>query len=75
MSHRQQAMRIAINTGVLASSVRKALGSADWYSVSVFQSAGLTATLAGHCRHLAGNLRAGIMVASTFQRGLWQCVD
>jgi hypothetical protein len=35
----------------------------------------LTATLAGHCRHLAGNLRAGIMVASTFQRGLWQCVD
>jgi hypothetical protein len=41
----------------------------------VFQSAGLTAILAGHCRHLAGNLRVGIMVASTFQRGLWQCVD
>ena len=32
---------------------------ADWYSVSVFQSAGLTVTLAGHRQHLAGNLRAG----------------
>jgi hypothetical protein len=41
----------------------------------VFQSAGLTATLAGHCQHLAGNLRAGVSVASTFQRGRWQRVD
>jgi hypothetical protein len=50
-------------------------GLADWYSVSVFQSAGLTETLTGHRQHLAGNLRAKVTMASTFQRGRWQCVD
>ena len=33
---------------------------AGWYSVSVFQSAGLTGAWAGHRQHLAGNLHAGV---------------
>jgi hypothetical protein len=41
----------------------------------VFQSVGLTAILTCHRRHLAGNLRARLTAASTFQRGRWQCVD
>jgi hypothetical protein len=57
VSHRQQARRIAINTGVLAL-IRPRAVLADLYSVSVFQSAGLTASLARHRRHLAGNLHA-----------------
>jgi hypothetical protein len=67
-------MRIANNTGVLAL-IRPQAGLADWYSVSVLQSAGLTETSAGHRQHLAGNLRAKVTMASTFQRGRWQCVD
>jgi 23S rRNA pseudouridine955/2504/2580 synthase len=39
------------------------------YSVSVFQSAGLTAASSDHRQHPAGNLRAKGAVASTFQRG------
>ena len=47
VSHRQQVMRIAINTGVLALIRPPSAGLADWYSVSVFQSAGLTEHLGG----------------------------
>jgi hypothetical protein len=74
VSHRQQAMRIAINTGVLASSVRKAGARGLVFRISVSKCR-LDRDLGGHRRHLAGNLRAGITVTSTFQRGLWQCVD
>jgi hypothetical protein len=31
---------------------------ADWVFRIVFQRAGFTQSAAGHCRHLAGNLRA-----------------
>lgn len=74
VSHRQQAMRIAINTGVLASSVRQHEARGLVFRISVSKSR-LDRNLAGHRQHLAGNLRAGVTVASTFQRVRWQCVD
>src|SRR5882724_7311295 len=57
VSHRQQAKRIAINTGVLAS-IRPQASARGLVFRIVFQSAGLTAALGSHRQHLAGNLRA-----------------
>ncbi|MEP6824538.1 MAG: hypothetical protein ABI919_06950, partial [Ramlibacter sp.] len=74
VSHRQQVRRIAINTGFsLWSACKRLAGRLN--SVSVFQSVGISAAQAGLCRHLACKLRAGTTMASTFQRGRWQCVD
>jgi hypothetical protein len=68
-------MRIAINTGVLASSVREAWARGLVFRISVSKCR-LDRGFGGHRQHLAGDLRAGkVMVASTFQRGRWQCVD
>jgi hypothetical protein len=74
VSHRQQAMRIAINTGVSLWSVRSAIAG-GLYSVSVFQRAGFTLSrraIAGIWLAICARKKA---VASTFQRGRWQCVD
>jgi hypothetical protein len=56
VSHRQQAMRIAINTEFLAL-IRPQLIAGGLVFRSVSKSR-LHAVPAGHCRHLAGNLRA-----------------
>jgi hypothetical protein len=57
VSHRQQVMRIAINTGVLAPSVRQHEARGLVFRISVSKSR-LDRNLAGHRQHLAGNLRA-----------------
>ncbi len=74
MSHLQQAMRIAINTGVLAL-IRLPELLADWYSVSVFQRAGFTQSRRAIAGIWLANLRAKAAVASTFQRNPVACVD
>ena len=70
MSHRQQAMRIAINTGCSRFDPSARVAGGLVFRISVSKSR-LHAVSAGHRRHLAGNLRAKPAVASTFQRNRW----
>jgi hypothetical protein len=75
VSHRQQAMRIAINTGCLALIRPQPSAGGLVFRISVSKCR-LHAAWAGHRRHLdRQSAREGKAVASTFQRGLWRCVD